>query len=325
MCLLPSGGFTAESRELLVVDRVRTALAPLVDAGNLVVLQAPGIAGVDGEAVVGAADLGVVVVTTRQTRPADVEQAARHMDSREPVLAALVIGRRDAEPRLRLATEGDHSDSAAGRRRLPRPGDRQTRTRPKNVMTDDDGGLREKLARRGSASVVGAGFSATFGVLVVVIVTHGFSPTVAGTLFAATSAFLILESVALLGTDTGLVKWLPAQLAAGRKSDLRRTLVISIIPVLAVSLVVAVAVFAAAPVLAPYLVGADAEHPRCPAYSRVLAIVLPVAALHDLATAATRGLGSTRPTVLVENIGRLGLQALAVLVAYRQLVAEPSR
>jgi len=73
-------------------------------------------------------------------------------------------------------------------------------------------GQLERLARRGTASVVGAGFSAVFGILLVVIVTNGFSRTTAGTLFAATSSFLILESLALLGTDTGLVKVLPAQL-----------------------------------------------------------------------------------------------------------------
>ena len=80
-------------------------------------------------------------------------------------------------------------------------------------------GQLEKLARRGTASVVGAGLGAVFGVLLVVIVTHGFSPAVAGTLFAATAAFLILESLALLGTDTGLVRWLPAQLASGRAAE----------------------------------------------------------------------------------------------------------
>jgi len=53
-------------------------------------------------------------------------------------------------------------------------------------------GQLEKLARRGTASVVGAGCSAVFGTLLIVIVTNGFSPSVAGTLFAATSAFLIL-------------------------------------------------------------------------------------------------------------------------------------
>ena len=170
-----------------------------------------------------------------------------------------------------------------------------------------------KLARRGTASVAGAAFSALFGVLLVVIVTNGFSPTLAGTLFSATSVFLILESVALLGTDTGLVKWLPAQLASGRAADLTRTLVISAVPVLALSATVAVALYAAAPALSPHLVGSDAASMMA-VMLRALAIVLPVAALYDLVVAATRGTGSMKPTVVVDNIGRLGLQALAVLV-----------
>ena len=177
----------------------------------------------------------------------------------------------------------------------------------------DHRGQLEKLARRGTASVVGAGFSAVFGVLLVVIVTNGYSPTVAGTLFAATSTFLILESFALLGTDTGLVRWLPAQLASGRAADLTRTLVVAAVPVLVLSLGVTVGLYAAAPALAPHLVGPDAASTMT-VMLRALALVLPVAALHDLVLAATRGTGSMRPTVVVENIGRLGLQALAVLV-----------
>ena len=73
--------------------------------------------------------------------------------------------------------------------------------------------------------------------------------------------------------------------------------------------------YAAAPALAPHLVGADAAATMT-VMLRALALVLPVAALHALVLAATRGTGSMRPTVVVENIGRLGLQAVAVLVVY---------
>jgi O-antigen/teichoic acid export membrane protein len=173
----------------------------------------------------------------------------------------------------------------------------------------------ERLARRGSASVVGAGFSAASGVLLVVVVTNGFSPALAGTLFAATSAFLLVESVALLGTDTGLVKLLPAQLAAGRVADARRTLLVAAAPVLAASLAVAVALGTSASALAPHLVG-DASAGAMTTMLRVLAVALPVAALHDLVVAATRGAGSMRPTVLVDNLGRLGLQAGLVLAVH---------
>jgi O-antigen/teichoic acid export membrane protein len=173
----------------------------------------------------------------------------------------------------------------------------------------------ETLARRGTASVLGAGFSALFGVALVVIVTNGFAPTVAGTLFSATSVFLILESFALLGTDTGLVKWLPAQLASGRAADVSRTLVVAAVPVLGLSVCGAAALYVAAPALAPHLVGSGAA-PTMTVMLRTLALVMPVAALQDLMLAATRGTGTMRPTVVVENFGRLGLQALAVLVVY---------
>ena len=91
-------------------------------------------------------------------------------------------------------------------------------TPPPDADAGHQGSSRSRPAGHGERR--GRGMGAVFGVLLVVIVTHGFSPTVAGTLFAATAAFLILESVALLGTDTGLVRWLPAQLASGRAADL---------------------------------------------------------------------------------------------------------
>jgi O-antigen/teichoic acid export membrane protein len=176
-------------------------------------------------------------------------------------------------------------------------------------------GHLEKLARRGTASVVGAGSAAVFGVLLVVIVTNGFPASLAGTLFTATATFLILESVALLGTDTGLVRCWPVQVASGRAADLPRTLVVAAAPVLGLSVVAAVAVYATAPALAPYLVGPE-HAPTMSSMLRALALVLPVAAAYDVALAASRGLGSMRPTVVVDNVGRLGLQFVAVLVTY---------
>ena len=98
LCLLPDGGFTAESRELLVADRLRAVLAPLIAAGHLVVIQSPGIDSAEGEAVLGAAHLGLVVVTVGQTRPREVGQALR---ARGAELAALVVGPRDSARRAR--------------------------------------------------------------------------------------------------------------------------------------------------------------------------------------------------------------------------------
>lgn len=54
------------------------------------------------------------------------------------------------------------------------------------AMTGEERGQLEKLARRGTASLVGAAFSSLSGILLVVIVTNGFSRDVAGTLSRAT-------------------------------------------------------------------------------------------------------------------------------------------
>ena len=188
-------------------------------------------------------------------------------------------------------------------------------TGPPGAAEEGHRGHLARLARRGTASVLGAGASAVLGVLLVVVVTNGFSPAVAGTLFASTSVFLILESVAFLGTDTGLVRWLPVRIASGRAADLRRTLVVAVVPVAAVSVLLAVGLWAAAPSLGPRLAGSDAASTMTPML-RALAVVLPVAALHDLVMAGTRGVGSFRPTVLVENVGRVGLQTVGVAVVY---------
>jgi O-antigen/teichoic acid export membrane protein len=81
----------------------------------------------------------------------------------------------------------------------------------------------------------------------------------------------------------------------------------------AVSVVLAVALFLAAPVIAPLLVGSsNADDAR--SMLRMLAVFIPVAALNDSILAATRGLHSMRPTVFVENLGRLLAQPVAVVV-----------
>ncbi|MGZ4455157.1 MAG: Wzz/FepE/Etk N-terminal domain-containing protein [Nocardioides sp.] len=90
LCLLPSGGFTAQQRELMVAARLRAVLRPLVEAGNLVVVESPTVHRAEGEAVLAAADLGLVVVVAGRTRRADVARAAR---VRGGSLGALLVGR----------------------------------------------------------------------------------------------------------------------------------------------------------------------------------------------------------------------------------------
>lgn len=111
LCLLPDGGLTEQSREHLIADRLRDVFSPLVDAGHLVVVQSPGIDSPEGEAVVAAADLSLVVVTAGRTHPAQVEQVIQAAGTRDVPLAALVVGRRDSSRRARAAARIDSGSS----------------------------------------------------------------------------------------------------------------------------------------------------------------------------------------------------------------------
>jgi hypothetical protein len=110
LSLLP-WGLSPESGELLSPDRLRTTLRPLVEAGHLVVLQSPGFDSAEGEAVVGAADLGLVVVTTGRTRARDVSQVAAHPTADAPALAAVVLTSRSASTGRLRATAPDAADT----------------------------------------------------------------------------------------------------------------------------------------------------------------------------------------------------------------------
>jgi len=101
LSLLPPGRVLGQSRELLGADRLRAALDPLVGAGHVVVVQSPGIDTVEGEAIVGAADLGLVVVTVGRSRPGELASIATRVWKRGTTVAAVVVeqrGRSTASP-----------------------------------------------------------------------------------------------------------------------------------------------------------------------------------------------------------------------------------
>jgi O-antigen/teichoic acid export membrane protein len=156
------------------------------------------------------------------------------------------------------------------------------------------------------------------GFLLVLAVTRLLGRSEAGTLFVMTSIFLILLAAVELGVTTGLVRSIPQYLAAGRQPDLRALLRTAVLPVLAVSTLVAVLLWP----LAPWVIGVLAPHGTGgtggtdgPQVLRLVALLLPVAAVYDVLLAATRGFGRIRPTVLVERIGRVPGQLVLVLVA----------
>lgn len=168
-----------------------------------------------------------------------------------------------------------------------------------------------RMARSGGLSLMGAGVSTVVGVLLTVVVTRSMSQADAGRFFAATSLFLIALGVAQLGTDVGLVRWLPRLRVRGEVADLPRTLRFALLPALGVSVLVAAAGVAGAPWVAGLLSAGDPPGHFVTGV-RVLAVALPLAVLSSIMLTTTRGLGTMAPTVLIESVGRTSTQLLLV-------------
>ncbi|MFI0351473.1 polysaccharide biosynthesis C-terminal domain-containing protein [Actinomadura sp. 9N407] len=171
-----------------------------------------------------------------------------------------------------------------------------------------------RLARGGAINLVGAMCAGLMGFALIVTVARTYAPAVAGAFFAAMSLFIILNAVAGLGTDAGLLRWLPRHLALGARVSARRTVPIALVPVVATAFVAALALALAAPWLAGLIDSGGAG--QATGMLRIMAVFLPVAAAQDALLAATRGYDSMRPTVLVDKIFRQVSQVGAVLVAY---------
>ncbi|GAA0572253.1 polysaccharide biosynthesis C-terminal domain-containing protein [Actinomadura welshii] len=170
-----------------------------------------------------------------------------------------------------------------------------------------------KLARGGALNLVGAAVAGVQGLALVFLVAHLYSQRIAGVFFAATSLFIILQAVSWLGTDAGLLRWVPRHLALGDRAAALRTVPVALVPVLATAAAAGLLLAATAPWTAGQFGGGDPG--EAAAMVRVLALFLPLAAAHDVLLAATRGYGSMRPTVLVDKILRQTLQVAGVVAA----------
>lgn len=167
------------------------------------------------------------------------------------------------------------------------------------------------VARGGLASLVGAAVSAVANFLFVVLVARYLQPSAAGAFFGVTSLFLILETVARLGTDVGAVYFVARWRALGRPERIRPGLRAAAVPVLGLGVVVAVALAVLAPWLSD-LVGDGSA--TTIAQVRLLGVLIPIAVSYDLLLGATRGFGRMRATVVLEKLTRPVLQVALVAI-----------
>jgi O-antigen/teichoic acid export membrane protein len=180
-----------------------------------------------------------------------------------------------------------------------------------------------EVARGSGLNLVGALVAALATTGVTLVVTRHFSPYVAGAFFTATSAFLLVETIASLGASTGLVYFIARLRSLGEDGRIPAILRASIIPqvIVSVSLGAAMLVFAAP--LSHFLLsahtggahGAKGGVGTIADALRFLALLVPFAAMEDLLLGASRGYRQMMPTVVVDRIGVSVGQMLMVLVA----------
>lgn len=171
-------------------------------------------------------------------------------------------------------------------------------------------GGERRLGRNVGANLAGTIVTGGAAFALTLVITHSLNRSDAGVFFAATSLFLLANALGLLGTQTGLVYFLPRARALGRPRRQRSYVQVAIRPVLALAVLLAVALLIFAPQVAE-VTNPDHTH-TATVYLRTLAIFLPVAALEMVMLAVTRGFGTMRVHASTELIGRPLLQLILV-------------
>jgi O-antigen/teichoic acid export membrane protein len=170
------------------------------------------------------------------------------------------------------------------------------------------------LARGGALNLAGAAATGLGSFALLVVVARGLRAQGTGAFSEAVALFLILSSAATLGADVGLTRALPRWRALGRTGDLRRGLAVSLWPVAAAGGLLGALAHGFAPELADAFShrGGSAQLADL---IRAFAVFVPASALSLATFAATRGLATMAPTVLVDKLARPALQPVAVLAA----------
>ena len=156
--------------------------------------------------------------------------------------------------------------------------------------------------------------AAVSGFVLAVVVARGTDAEGTGLFFEAVAIFTIAVSVTSLGADTGLLRSLSRLTAMGRTADLRRCVWIALTPVVATCVVISLLALYWSDALVNALMSGSSAREAEP-YLLVCIAFLIVGATSTVLVQATRGLGSVRPYVALQNIGLPVVRVLLVLIA----------
>lgn len=171
------------------------------------------------------------------------------------------------------------------------------------------------LARGGILNIVGVASNGLLNFVLILVIARSLSPADAGAFFVALAMFSILEKVAALGADTGLVRMIARYRALGRWRDIRASLEVGLWPVVVLGTLFGLLLF----LNAGYLSRLFSTGPRNAAgvvpYIAALAPILPISAAFTVMLGATRGFGTMVPSVVLDKVAKPALQPLLVLLA----------
>ena len=149
------------------------------------------------------------------------------------------------------------------------------------------------FAGQAASALLAFGFSLAVGRL--------FHAEGTGTFFEAMAIFTIASNVGDLGADDGLNWSVPRLRAAGKSADIRRLLPIACVPVLVISSLFALALFAfAVPIAHLFTHGHNSTH--LSSFIRILCPFVPVAALVEVLIAGTRGFDRVWPLAAIWSV-----------------------
>jgi O-antigen/teichoic acid export membrane protein len=171
----------------------------------------------------------------------------------------------------------------------------------KNGRSDSNGEVRPKesadvqkevrrLARASSFSFFGLTANAILTFIFMFMVSHSLSQLEAGAVFEAIAIFTTTSLIATGGANVGLMRSLPLYRRRSAK-DVRRSVLVAIIPTLAIGVGIAIALFVEAPAIAVILVHKIAERPGATSQLKVLAPTIPAAAVVYVLTWGDRAWG----------------------------------
>ncbi|NUS73376.1 MAG: oligosaccharide flippase family protein [Corynebacteriales bacterium] len=168
-----------------------------------------------------------------------------------------------------------------------------------------------KIARSGGVSFAGAVIGALGGFALVVLVSRGLGASGAGVFSLLVAVFMTLTVAGRLGVDSALVRLLPRLRVQGRVQEITSTVIAALVPVTIAMTVGAAGLWVLADEVSHWLTETHDNEQLL----RIVAALLPLNTAGYVALAATRGLGSVRPLVLVENILKPCLRCALVGVA----------